>query len=476
MNVRDGRRSRSSSLLLGVLAALPLSCGGGGGLGGSSDPAPSGARDAPIVPPVDASQPTLRSIDQCGRVTTSGQLSSDLSTTAGACLTVAANGVTIDGNGHRITAGQFAVALVDRSNVIVRRVVSDQGIQFYGAEANGNVLEDSSVGAVGIFMGDDTVIRNNRMTAFNISGLSNDPPLRGHVTGNTIEGLRKVLVHISPAGDGTDLCVRSDHEFTNNFVHSTRPTAPGDSETALLYLRCGTHNRVSGNTFRSEGLARGMYLRDEADDNTIEHNTVWIDQSDRGAFHMSSGNADKHHPRGNVIRGNFFRADGGRSIWIQARGFRDNTFTGNVFWSDFAEGARVAGGTGNVFDHNTFVNRATGNLLLLEAFVPPGNSYTANIFENSGSSVYDLSGAFDLSGYHGDDNVFFNRDGQVVFDSKKDLSAWQTATGADGNSLEADPQFLDPENGDFRLSATSPARGKASDGGDAGAGAAGSGL
>ncbi|MGH7899726.1 MAG: hypothetical protein ACREQQ_17355, partial [Candidatus Binatia bacterium] len=109
----------------------------------------------------------------------------------------------------------------------------------------------------------------------------------------------------------------------------------------------------------------------------------------------------------------------------------------------------------------------------LEAFVAPGNRYTANIFENSGNSVYELSGAFDFGGYHGDHNVFFNRDGAVVFDATKDLAAWQAATGADGSSIEADPQFVNPESGDFRLNASSPARAKASDGSDAGAGTAG---
>ena len=149
MNGRDF--ARCLVLAIGALAGLAPSCGskdsGGAGAGGGA-------------PAQQSTQ--LRSIDQCGRVTESVQLSSDLSTPSGACLTVAANGVTVDGNGPRITAGQFAVALVDRSNVIVRNVVSNQGVQFYGGQANGNVLEDSTVGKVGVYMGDDTVIRNNR--------------------------------------------------------------------------------------------------------------------------------------------------------------------------------------------------------------------------------------------------------------------------------------------------------------------------
>ena len=40
------------------------------------------------------------------------------------------------------------------------------------------------------------------------------------------------------------------------------------------------------------------------------------------------------------------------------------------------------------------------------------------------------------------------------------LAHWQKATGYDGASIAADPQFVDVKKGDFRLKENSPARGK----------------
>jgi hypothetical protein len=70
-------------------------------------------------------------ITECGVVSENSQLGSNLETSGGTCLTVAASGITIDGGGHRITAAEFAVfwdTNVQPSNVMVRNVVSSAGL------------------------------------------------------------------------------------------------------------------------------------------------------------------------------------------------------------------------------------------------------------------------------------------------------------------------------------------------------------
>jgi len=55
-----------------------------------------------------------------------------------------------------------------------------------------------------------------------------------------------------------------------------------------------------------------------------------------------------------------------------------------------------------------------------------------------------------------DHNLYWNTSGTPVLFGKKTFSEWQTA-GQDMKSLIADPLFVDPEKGDFRLRPDSPA-------------------
>ena len=55
-----------------------------------------------------------------------------------------------------------------------------------------------------------------------------------------------------------------------------------------------------------------------------------------------------------------------------------------------------------------------------------------------------------------DDNLYWNASGRSDLFGDKTLAQWQ-ATGQDKNSITADPLFMDPEKGDFRLRPGSPA-------------------
>src|SRR6266852_2648601 len=74
-------------------------------------------------------------ISTCGPVSQDVQLAADLVTTGYTCLDVRADGVTIDGAGHSITAGTLAVSILDHSNVTVKRIATNQPVQIYGENA-----------------------------------------------------------------------------------------------------------------------------------------------------------------------------------------------------------------------------------------------------------------------------------------------------------------------------------------------------
>ena len=432
-----------------------------------------------------ATAAALRPISTCGDVTESVALTSDLVTTDASCLTVKASNLTIDGGGHRITAGEFAVQWVDESGVTVKNVVSDQDLQIYGDAANRNVVRDCALGSVAVFNGDDNVIENSSMRRLAINGLGSALAEREVVNGNHIEDTltkheEKLVAVITGSdgsleGDGTIHCGSGEHQITNNEIIGTVVSADPTTEPELLHIRCGTHSTFSGNTIRSNQRAAGILLRDGADENLFENNDVRIGDANEGALFIQSGTAGAHHPRNNTFRNNVFRADSGRSLWLQANATRGNQFFGNLFRGEGGvETVRLTDGTGvdTLFDHNTFYRAQTGTLVVFRDLGPGTNRFVSNVFAHVGGSrgIFDFDHLQTFSGYQGDDNVFFNASGPVTFGVSGDhLCQWRSRTGQDGRSTEGDPRFIDPSSGDFHIDGGSAARCTGDGGSDAGA-------
>ena len=79
------------------------------------------------------------------------------------------------------------------------------------------------------------------------------------------------------------------------------------------------------------------------------------------------------------------------------------------------------------------------------------------IYYNEGKAVGDYGSEHcgrDVCAF--DHNLYWNASGKPVLFGTKSLAEWQAA-GQDRNSLIADPLFVDPEKGDFRLRPSSPA-------------------
>ena len=59
-----------------------------------------------------------------------------------------------------------------------------------------------------------------------------------------------------------------------------------------------------------------------------------------------------------------------------------------------------------------------------------------------------------------DHNLYWNpKHPEIVFPGGLDLEQWREQRGHDLRSVVADPRFVDPEGGDWRLAEDSPARG-----------------
>jgi len=246
-------------------------------------PPPASAQTTPPAP-VSNSAPVP--ITSCGRVTQNVQLANDLVTTNSSCLTVGASGVTIDGAGHRITAATYAVQLVNFSNITVKNIVTDQVLQIYGPTADNNLVTDSKLGLVGIYAGDDNVVQNSTLKKLKIYPVGKDFPQREVITGNVISSVltqaEEKLVEVVTGTDGTldtdgtYVCGSGEHTITNNQIIGTVVPATSTVEPELFYMRCGRNSTVSGNTIRSGQLAVGILVRDGADDNLFENNTVEV--------------------------------------------------------------------------------------------------------------------------------------------------------------------------------------------------------
>jgi hypothetical protein len=213
----------------------------------------------------------------------------------------------------------------------------------------------------------------------------------------------------------------------------------------------------------------GIVMRDEADRNLIENNTVRVGTGNQGALTIMSGITGYHHPRDNTFRNNTFRADTGRASYLEAPAPRGNTFLNNVFASmtGSTETVRVVDGPGvtYLFDHNTFYNGGSGSLIMFRNLGPGSMRLQSNIIAAQGSNIYGFDQPQGVEpSYVGVANDFY-----IPGLTQQILKGWQSATGQDLNSVVGNPAFVSPSTGDFHITAGSAARGIGQNGTDAGA-------
>jgi hypothetical protein len=295
-----------------------------------------------------------------------------------------------------------------------------------------------------------------RFLAGSTAGIFPNAARRLVVRGNTIAGSQQALFRIAGGGDGYVNCARAEHQITGNEIVGLAT----EEEQVLFYYRCATHSTITDNVMRQEApKGSGMLFRDEADHNLVGNNLVWVRETSRGVLRIESGNADKHHPRENLFRGNQFSTELGRALYLQAHEAKLNTFVQNLFASngERMEGGLRAGnyvcGRENLFDHNTFHEGTGISLIIVDPRTWGPTTFKNNVFDHGGDGfLVDFRGSAEL--WLGNHNVYFNRGGAADFaEAGREMSfeEWLEQSGEEESSIEGDPAYCDPARGDYTL-------------------------
>lgn len=418
---------------------------------------------------------------------------------AGVCIIIAANDVTLNGNGKTITAvgtaanGQFAVDVRDLggshawNNILVENLNSNAAVRSFGPTINHVTFDHLKVNGVTVIGSDDVTITNNTIADGGISVNQNDTvdepwaPYRPVIRDNTITGSNAALFEISGGAVALSVCPNLSAVVDHNTITNTVVSASTAPDVWTVRIRCATHSTVTNNTIRATDTALGLYLRDESDDGVYTDN-FFITHS-RKAIHIGSGNDNKTHPARNVFRNNTFRSDDSYVAYLLGMG-GGNQFIDNVFYAHSNEvtpnGDTIVGyigsDFGDTFDHNTFYADGTGAAVLSLTDSgqagPPMVNFTNNVFSyNSAQAVWQFD-SFPKSRYAGDYNLFYNRNNDTISFGNygATLAAWRaTSPASDTHSISGDPLFTNVSIGDYSLPDNSIGHFAASDGTDMGA-------
>ena len=200
--------------------------------------------------------------------------------------------------------------------------------------------------------------------------------------------------------------------------------------------------------------------------NIVEYNDIRRTcrrTSDTGAINCWGDAQPRTAPRqGHIIRFNRIVDSGGNGLYLDD--YTSNCYAfGNLIVGAKVLGIHVHGGKNNVLENNVIVGArdGVGFADFVSGRTPEmvnfclGNRFCHNIVADCKRSVlWHYSRLWPLrSVSQSDDNLIFNSaDGSAYLDSRR-------AEGLEANSLAADPQFVDPAHGDYRLKSESPAFG-----------------
>ncbi len=275
----------------------------------------------------------------------------------------------------------------------------------------------------------------------------------------------------------------------NNHIHDVTTTAGNNIGLIMPYgcMGCVIRNNILHGSYLADDPSNGnasaihVYVLQNS---LIENNEIY--DSRNGIFVKNFQSSDRSERLGSVFRRNLIH-DTYRGIWFSVAGagqpgHRNHTISHNIFSNNFLAI------TSNPFDAG---ESSVGQVIRNNLFVGPNIAFATkgfsglenydNIFYKSGRFGTDnVQASNHLSGIDFSDfNLFFQNSNRFYLNlngssgsppSEQNffsLSAWQAAQAIAGgitfdhpdvNSFEADPLFVDAENGDYHLQATSPAR------------------
>jgi hypothetical protein len=277
------------------------------------------------------------------------------------------------------------------------------------------------------------------------------------VVGNTLRDLGAGGVKIGetsirePAAEQTHSNVVTDNVIASGgrVFHSAVGVWIGHSGGNVV-----AHNDI--HDFYYTGISVGWswgYGRSLASHNVIEHNHIhtigqgWL--SDMGAIYLL-GVAPGTTVRNNLIHDITSRSYGGWGIYPD-EGSSHLVIENNIVYRTNRCSYHLHYGKDNLIQNNVFA--LSGEAQICRSRPDPFVFQRNIVYYREGAL---LGGNWSELNIVMDDNVYFDASGRPVTPRGGTWSEWQAA-GMDTRSLIADPLFENPEAGDFRLKADSPA-------------------
>jgi hypothetical protein len=231
-----------------------------------------------------------------------------------------------------------------------------------------------------------------------------------------------------------------------------------------VWIGHSPHNRIERNTIHDlyyTGISPGWswgYGPSRAHHNTIAYNHIFdIGQgvlSDMGGIYtlgVSPGTV-LHHNR---IHGIESLTYGGWGIYFD-EGTTDVVARDNVVYRTRSAGFHQHYGKNNLVTNNVFAFGGEAQLMRTRAEEHLSFTIERNLVV-AGAGAPLLGSNWTGDNFRLDHNLYWNYGKQPVTFVGMALDEWQKK-GQDVHSLVADPRFVDPEKGDFRLKPDSPAR------------------
>ncbi len=281
-------------------------------------------------------------------------------------IIIAANNITLDGNGHILSGPKQAygngngVSLVNRTGVTVKNLKIkwvDYGIVVQDSTHNtltGNTITNYYNEGIRLRGSSNNTITGNNATSSGLYGILIITSFNNILTNNFISNNLDTGIALSGGGrnilasntasknehKGIDITVSHDNILTGNVISNT-------SHTGIL-LGLANNNVLAGNTIINNGIKgnpeggfAGLCIVGSS--NTVTGNNI----SNNGEGVCMTGNSTKNSFSGNTIANN---VHSGLRIYNYSGIPSSNTFYRNNFIDNTPQTSIVAGSTGNLFN------------------------------------------------------------------------------------------------------------------------------
>jgi Right handed beta helix region len=329
------------------------------------------------------------------------------------------NGIRIEGNTFKNWGGSQAQA-DDSTKVPTALSISGNSSAQYsnGTVVSRNVFDGNRPSSMLIWLQTNLIVENNEF--------------KNAQCGRYFDSVANALgIHVISGGISSGTIIR------NNTFHDwaswSNCTLANQSYATWAAIWCdvgATNGEVSGNVIynigqdksdfsNSRGLSWdsiGIFIEEGCNNWTVKNNLI---------YNVTTGirHGGLHAGQQNFFYNNTIYNAGYRSVWM-LRGnavFKNNIFANPRVYNIGVEQAAINMG-GITFNYNLYLDNASGNKM----------------------------------GFWGDGVI-------------RNVSGWKTRCGCDGNSLNADPLFVNADAADFHLQLSSPARSAGEGGVDMGA-------